>query len=174
MANLMVRTELPRAQIERWLDEMQRDAKFTTPDAEPPQRKNRDGKPHMLRRAKALEREIVSEVIKARLGVEQRTVQVGKPRRSIKIGALLGLLFPPAGLAYAAPWKVTVMGSVIYLPLAWLSIKFAFLGTLFGLLLPVHLFGAVLGAGYAWRFNRKGRRAPLLPNNDEEEGSSPS
>jgi hypothetical protein len=167
MANLLVRTELPRAQIETWLDEMQRAPRFAPPpkptaEAEPPPAEG------VLGRAEALKRELMGEVLKARLGVGGERAMPGRPRREVKLGGVLGLLFPPLGLLYAAPWSTAVVGSLGYLVLAWLALKLALLGGLFGLLLPLHLVGGVLGAGYAWRFNRRGQRTPLLPGGRRE------
>jgi hypothetical protein len=168
MANLLVRTELPRAQIEEWLDAMQRDVKFEVPGKAPEaaEKERDEGRPSgVMDRAQALKREVVGEVIRSRLGVpSEEASAAGRPRRDVKVGAALGFLLPPLGLAYSAPWATAAVGTVAYLALVWLSIKLSWLFGLVGFFLPLHLVGGILGAGYAWRFNRKGRRTPLLPS----------
>lgn len=167
MANLMVRTELPRATIESWLDEMQRDIKdVLPPPPKPAVRADGDGDGEasdggIVDRAKALKRELLSEAVKSQLGVGNARAS-GKPRRDVKLGGILGLVLPPAGLLYAAPMKIAITGTVAYLALSVVAWKLLFLGG-FYLISLMHVAGAVLGVGYAWRFNRKGKRTNLLP-----------
>jgi hypothetical protein len=174
MANLLVRTELPRATIESWLDEMQRDIKVRPA----PPRDDADGSPaskkgdgSLADRAKALKSELLAEAVKSQLGVgKDSAVAAGRPRRDIKLGGVIGVILPPAGLIYSAPMRIGAIGTVAYLVLAWLSWKFFALGGLY-LLTMMHAAGGVLGAAYAWRFNRKGRRTNLLPGGKREPGS---
>lgn len=167
MANLMVRTELPRAQIETWLDAMQRDVRFKPP-ARPTDKSENDAEVKggsIIDRARALEREVLGEAasaaIKSKLGLSGDEEK--KSKRDLKRGAVLGAALPPAGLLYSAPWKVGAGGTAVYAVLAWLAITFPMIGIPY-VLIPLHLVGGVLGGAYAWRYNRCGKRAPLLPS----------
>ena len=78
--------------------------------------------------------------------------------KSVVYGALFGLL-GPIGLAYAAPWMTVVLGTLVY-AIAW---KIPVVHSIVAMLaVLIHLACALLGAAYAWRYNRGGRRAPLL------------
>lgn len=83
-------------------------------------------------------------------------------RRDVRVAALLGALFPGAGLAYAAPWSVALIGTVA----VWVGFKilamvsFFFLGVPF--LVAAAACSALLGGLYAHRYNQTGRRARLL------------
>jgi hypothetical protein len=169
MANLLVRTELPRATIESWLDDMQRDIKVAPAPPRPTKTAEGDAEDGdgLFGRAKALKRELLAEAVKSQLGVTERS-DVVRPKRDMKVGGTLGLVLPPAGLLYSAPVTVGALGSIVYLALAWLSWKFFALGGLY-LLSILHLTGGFLGAAYAWRFNRKGKRTPLLPRKSESD-----
>jgi hypothetical protein len=84
--------------------------------------------------------------------------QGSEGEKNLLAAGLLGFFFGPLGLLYAAPFKVAVPLSILAVVLAsTLGIKI-----LFGF--PI-LFAA-LAAAYAWRFNQKGERAPLLGDDD--------
>lgn len=79
--------------------------------------------------------------------------------KSLLASGLLGLFFGPFGLLYAAPFKVAVPASVIMIALSYL----------FGW----HVFAfsfvfAALSTAYAWRYNQKGERTPLLGDSGDD------
>ena len=80
--------------------------------------------------------------------------------KSVLAGLGLGAIFGPFGLAYAAPWSAVVISALCYVGLAWLPI----IKHLFPMLvIPIHIVMALAGALYVLRYNRSGRRSPLLP-----------
>ncbi len=175
----MVRTELPRATIEEWLDAMQRDVKFPKPPASAAGGADDDdavdeagssggGGKSIADRAKALRNELTGDALKARIGLGGGDGASKTPKRRIKQGAVLGLAMPPAGLIYSAPWKMSAVGTAAYAAAAYVSLMIPMIGIPY-ILIPLHVAGGVLGAGYAWRFNRKGKRAPLLPGGEKDE-----
>jgi hypothetical protein len=81
-------------------------------------------------------------------------------RRSVALGAVLGGLFPGAGLAYAAPWGV-VLGATFFV---WVGFKILAAATLFlavPFVLGAMVISAVLGGVYTHRYNQHGRRSPI-------------
>lgn len=175
MPNLLVRTELPRAQIEEWLDAMQRDVRFVPKKKDDPKADAaKKGAPRVSDDNAdegdadegggfaSLKKELLGEMVKSRLGIGEKSVESTRARRQVRTGGILGLALPPAGLIYSAPIPIAVLGTAAYLALAWFGLKTFVYGGLYIVIL-LHLAGAVLGAGYAWRFNRKGKRAALVP-----------
>lgn len=80
--------------------------------------------------------------------------------RSAVLGAALGLVFGPLGLAYSAPWGVVLVTTLAY----GLASSLPFVRAVFALVVAlVHLGFAIAGGLYARRYNQLGRRAPLLP-----------
>jgi hypothetical protein len=84
-------------------------------------------------------------------------------RRKVALGVLLGGLFPGIGLAYAAPWPVAAVASVVVIVgvkvLAFIPIVSTFL--LVPFVVVCVLASAVLGGLYTWSYNQAGKRAPL-------------
>ncbi len=183
--NLMVRTELPRATVEQWLEDLQSGADLV-PKAEPkkkaedePARGARvkdkprpsDDDESIFSRAKSLKDEVVGDVVKSQLGFEPKDAKAnGKDKKSIATGAILGLVFPPAAFAYAAPIVEGVLATVIYLAIAIGVQKIPIIGGLLGIyvVLALNLLGAAMGLAYAFRFNRNGKRMPLLPKGGDK------
>ena len=171
MANLMVRTELPRATIEDWLDDLQRGASFAKPEPAAAAANDTNAAEHrdgLRDRAKSLKSEVLSELVKKQLGMGTAAERNKGPKRELRVGGVLGLVLPPVGLAYSAPWPAAVAGSAIYVTLAALAMIFPVLGIPY-VLIPMHLVGGVAGAAYAWRFNRAGKRTPLLPKGEKRD-----
>ena len=171
MANLMVRTELPRATIEDWLDDLQRGASFAKPDrpaaseSEKAAAREREAPKSIVDRAKSLKAEVVGDLVKQQLGLG--TTKGKGTKRELKVGGVLGLALPPVGLVYAAPWPAAIAGSVLYAVLFALAMIFPFIGIPY-VLIPMHLVGGLAGAAYAWRYNRAGKRTPLLPKKTDD------
>ncbi len=171
MANLMVRTELPRATIEEWLDDVQRGASFAKPERPAAEKADRDGKAGEKSRgergglkgmAKSLKAEVVGDLVKSQLGLSEKGTKDPDTKRELKVGGVLGLVLPPVGLVYSAPWTVAAAGTALYAALVWLALLFPMIGIPY-VLIPMHLVGGLAGAAYAWRYNRAGKRTPLLP-----------
>jgi hypothetical protein len=81
-------------------------------------------------------------------------------QRSVARGALLGGVLPGLGLAYAAPWTVTVLATLTVV------VGFKVLGAISIMLAMPFLVlacvvSAVYGALYTWRYNQVGKRAAL-------------
>jgi xanthosine utilization system XapX-like protein len=95
------------------------------------------------------------------LGLAQRP-RPGLRQRDVRIGALLGGLFPGLGLAYAAPWSIAAIAAIG----VWIGFKVLAAVSLFFFGIPFIIaaaaVSAVLGAVYAHRFNQEGHRARLL------------
>lgn len=171
----MVLTELPRATVESWLEDLQRDAKLV-PKAEPKpsataerkvgtKERSSDDDESIFSRAKSLKDEVVGDVVKAQLGLDRDEKKVEK--KSIFTGAILGLLFPPLALGYAAPIVEGLLAGGAYLLVAIAMFYVAKLPVLGGIvqmpiMLTLHVLGALAGLAYAFRYNRTGARTPLL------------
>jgi hypothetical protein len=188
--NLMVQTELPRATVEQWLEDLQGNADLV-PKAEPKKAPTEQDAPRKKLKEKtrgeddesifsqvnALKDQVVGDVVKSQLGIKDKSEQDPTNKKSIATGAILGLLFPPAAFAYAAPILEGLLGGVIYFAFAFISYyidKIPGLGRMITtpLFLALHLVGAAAGLAYAFRYNRNGKRVPLLPKgrskSDEE------
>jgi hypothetical protein len=184
--NLMVRTELPRATVEDWLEELQGNAEFV-PKAEPKPKASKDDEPargakvkdkpraeddeSIFSRAKNLKEQVVGDVVKSQLGLDAGEAKAKDgSKKSIATGAILGLIFPPAAFVYAAPVLEGVLATVIYLLLAIGVQKIPIVGGLLGIyvVLALNLLGAFMGLAYAFRYNRNGKRMPLLPKGGDE------
>ncbi len=84
-------------------------------------------------------------------------------RRKVAVGVVLGGFFPGLGLAYAAPWPVVAVGSLVVL-VGYKILSFIpfFSGLLTASFLAIcAIASAVLGGLYTWQYNQAGRRAPL-------------
>lgn len=82
--------------------------------------------------------------------------------KNVALGGALGLL-GPLGWFYAAPLQEAAVGSVVFLLMFSLS-KWLMIG-LSGLLLPL---SALIGALYAYKYNRTGRRSSLFTDDGEQ------
>lgn len=190
--NLMIQTELPRATVEQWLEDLQGNADLV-PKAEPKkkpaeeqakgakvkEKKRSDDDDSIFSRATALKDEVVGDVVKSQLGLDDKNAKASEEnKKSIATGAIAGLLFPPAAMAYAAPVVEGILASGVYLVIATIVIYFGkipVIGDIFKtpVLFLLHLVGAILGLAYAFRYNRNGKRMPLLlkpkSKSDEDE-----
>lgn len=185
--NLMIETELPRATVEEWLEDVQGNAGLV-PKAEPKKveadepskkkkvkEKSKDDDESIFSRASALKDQVVGDVVKSQLGLkEESAASKGEDKKSIATGAILGAVFPPAAFAYAAPLLEGILASVIYIVIAGATYyidKLPFIGKIFTtpVLLITHLLGLVMGLAYAFRYNRNGKRMPLLPKSSKGE-----
>jgi len=84
-------------------------------------------------------------------------------RRKVGVGVVLGGFFPGLGLAYAAPWPVVGVASVVVI-VGYKILSFIpfFSGMLTMSFLAIcAIASAVLGGLYAWQYNQAGKRATL-------------
>jgi hypothetical protein len=119
---------------------------------------------------------LTSALRKAAVGamVQQKLGALGLPGasatglaqpRKIATGALIGAVVPGLGLAYAAPWKVVALATVVvvvgFKVLAFFSLMFAV-----PFLVAAAALSGILGALYTWQYNQAGHRVSL--SNDPE------
>ena len=185
-ANLLFYTKAPRKKLDAWLDELVGDGildidadadgemTWSVRGAERAERgptrieqvhgaSATDGDLHD--KIARLRKEAIgagASMVLASRGQEGMRELLRSPRegeKSLLTSGLLGLFFGPFGLLYAAPFKVAVPASAIMLVLAF-YLHWPVLG--FSVLF------AALSVAYAWRFNQKGERAPLLGDGDDQ------
>lgn len=195
MPNLMVRTELPRGQIEEWLAEMDKGVRSSesTASKSPVAAKGAgrgttktavgealDELEKLKARADEFRQDLVDKatdkVVKETLGVDIGTSRKKKKvspkaRKDLRIAGGLGLLGGPFGLFYAAPMLTAGIFSVLYVAVVVTLFFVPLLGTavLFYVVPPVHLVSAAVSAAYAWRYNRSGARSALIPGDAEKD-----
>ncbi|MEP7125866.1 MAG: hypothetical protein ABJE95_33350 [Byssovorax sp.] len=104
----------------------------------------------------------VGSVIQQRLGIggASKFLAGGQPPRKIATGVLLAGIVPGLGLAYAAPWKIVALATVVvvvgFKVLAFFSLMLAV-----PFLAVAAAISAILGGLYTWQFNQTGRRVAL-------------
>lgn len=173
LANVVAELRIAPRRAEPWLDQMARDGRldvivdeldgavvYRVRGLSPRARKRSDGTTVAGLGALDLVR------VGQSLGLARRP-RAGLGGRDVRVGAVLGGLFPGFGLIYAAPWPVVLLGTLV----VWLGFKVLAAVSLFFFAIPFLVaaaaVSAVLGALYAHRFNQEGRRARLLANDDE-------
>ncbi len=180
--NLMVQTELPRATVEQWLEDLQGNADLV-PKAEPKKKaedepapskkvkeKSKSDDESIFSQVNALKDQVVGDVVKSQLGIKDQEAAKEANKKSIATGAILGLIFPPAAFIYAAPVLEGVLASVIYIVIGLGVTKIPIIGSLLGIyvVLALNLLGAAMGLAYTFRYNRNGKRMPLLPKGSKD------
>jgi hypothetical protein len=111
----------------------------------------------------ALRNAAVAGMVQERLGLRGVSKALGGAQQPRKIvtGALIAGLVPGLGLAYAAPWKVVAVATLVVV----VGFKFLSFFSLFMLGVPFLVVAAVvsalLGALYTWQYNKTGRRTEL-------------
>lgn len=125
-------------------------------DAAPPRH-------HRERRLEELRREVHASAPASliRMGAASLTQShtAGEPHKSLVASGLLSFFFGPLGWLYAAPLKEAGLAIAAYMVLCAILPHFL-LAMLLGVINPV---SAGVGVLYAWRYNQKGERTPLLP-----------
>jgi hypothetical protein len=171
-ANLLVYTKVPRNQLDRMLNEMER-ARLLELDVDD------DGELHWSVRGAARPRsgpESMAELDKKdRLSAEvdrlasgaqlalraaglKPTKASGKERKSLIASGALSFFFGPLGWLYAAPLKEAIPAIVVYLLIGAILPNFLLVYIL-GL---VNIVSTIAGLLYAWSYNHEGRRTPLF------------
>jgi hypothetical protein len=180
VANVAARTRLAPRKAEQMLDAMVR---AQTLESEIDEREGlliyvvRGLDPAVAARSKLarLEREVTAgasraarAVLVSEAGGRVKGALTAPGEKSVLAAGILGLIFGPFGLLYAAPFEEVAWVSLGYAGL-WLLSKVWIIGVLFMPLLGVaHLVFAALCAMYAMRFNQSGKRTPLLPAGDRD------
>jgi hypothetical protein len=112
----------------------------------------------------ALRNAAVGTMLKQRLGTslgvgDSSSSGLAQPRK-VATGVLLGAVVPGLGLAYAAPWKVVAIATIVvvvgFKVLAFFSLMFAV-----PFLVAAAALSAILGGLYTWQFNQTGKRVAL-------------
>lgn len=175
-ANIVARLRIEPAEVERHLDRMTRDGRLEL-DLDEDEGvivyRVRGLSPRGSSRTdtalSSLEEAAMGRLLPAQVGAALRFGKYfhksGTPlpvslRRSVPRGVVLGGIFPGIGLAYAAPWPVVAVATLVVIvgfkALAWISFLLAV-----PFLLAVAVLSGVLGGLYTWQYNQMGRRAPL-------------
>lgn len=173
-ANLQFVTGVPRARLEKWLDQLVAEnivdvdsddageLVWVVRGADRPARG--PDKAEEVKKLADLKREVqgASRSL-ARVGSAAsalaRPPAAGEPHKSLIASGLLSFFFGPLGWLYAAPLKEAGLAIAAYV-LLFAILPHFLLAMLLGVVTPVSVGVGVL---YAWRFNQKGERTPLLP-----------
>jgi len=101
-----------------------------------------------------------------RIAVRATPVAVGaaEDTKSVVASGVLSFLFGPLGWIYAAPLREALPATLMYL-LVSAVLPHALMASVLGITAP---FSALAGVAYAWRYNKNGRRTPLLGSNAPE------
>lgn len=177
-ANLQFVTGVPRAKLEKWLDQLVADGVVDV-DADD------DGemlwgvrgaarastgpqKPEDVKKLADLKQEVAGSsaaassalaLMKVGAGAAHSLVATGEGKKSLVASGLLSFFFGPLGWLYAAPLKEAVPAIVVY-SLFWLVFAhFTLFAPIFTLL---HILFGLGGVGYAWKHNQKGERTSLI------------
>src|SRR5262245_33420004 len=87
-----------------------------------------------------------------------KALEPSKGQKSVLMSGGLSLLLGPFGWLYAGPFREAIPAILIYVALVTVMPWFL-IGILLGLL---HAASGLVGVVYAWKFNEKRRRVPLL------------
>jgi hypothetical protein len=175
-ANLQFVTGVPRAKLEKWLDQLVADGVLDV-DADDEgemvwgvrgaaRAQKGPEKPEEVKKLADLKQEVAGSsagnamaLVKVGAGAARSLVAAGEGKKSLVASGLLSFFFGPLGWLYAAPLKEAVPAIVVY-TLFWIVFShFALFAPIFTLL---HILFGALGVGYAWRHNQKGERTSIL------------
>jgi len=177
-ANLQFVTGVPRAKLEKWLDQLVADGVVDV-DADDDgelvwgvrgaaRAQKGPEKPEDVKKLADLKAEVggagvaagsAMALVKVGAGAARTLVAAPEGKKSLVASGLLSFFFGPLGWLYAAPLKEAVPAIVVY-TLFWIVFShFALFAPIFTLL---HILFGALGVGYAWRHNQKGERSSIL------------
>jgi len=159
LENVMTRCELPRSTIARWLAE--RGTGVTDEDWSVRQGAAQEpGYDSHESMGKAL----LDDAFHFKVGFDSSVSGDATKRKSLAKAALLGLLFPPAAFAYAAPLFEGTLFSIFYLLMTVGVQRIPYLGKLIGMtfVLPLNVIGLFLGIAYAAVHGANGKRTALF------------
>lgn len=173
LANLVAYTKVPRAQVTKMLDEMER-GRLVEMDSDDEgellwkvrgSARPRSGAETIaeLDKKSRLSEEVDKLTSGAQLALRAAGFKApakaagGVERKSVIASGALSFFFGPLGWIYAAPLKEAIPAIVVYMVLCSLLPNFL----LVYLLALLHPVSAIAGALYAWSYNQEGRRAEL-------------
>jgi len=178
-ANLQFVTGVPRPKLGKWLDELVADGVLDV-DADDDgemiwgvrgaaRAQTGPEKPEDIKKLSDLKREVASS---SAAGAAQAQVKLGgsaatslrgpagEPKKSLIASGLLSFFFGPLGWLYAGSYREAGLAALIYILLCAIM-PHLLLVPLLGIAHPIT---AGVGLLYAWRYNQKGERVPLLPS----------
>ena len=169
-ANLQFVTGVARDKLSRWLDALVADGVLDVDSDEAGEmlwtvrgaERAATGpeRPEDARKLNELKRQVrgSTALVKATLPALALPTGVDGKKSLIASGAL-SFFLGPLGWLYAAPMKEAAGAIIIYV-LACMLLPHFLLAPLVGILHPL---SAAIGVAYAYRYNQKGERTPLLP-----------
>ncbi len=83
-----------------------------------------------------------------------------EPRKSLVASGILSFFFGPLGWLYAGHWREAIPAAGICM-LLWMIVPKMLLMPVLGLVGPV---SAAVGVAYAWKYNKRGQREKILPD----------
>ena len=171
--NLQLITGVPRAKLDRWLDELVSEGVleidsddagemlWTVPSAVRPARGLE--RPDEVKKLADLKLDVRGAGALVKAGASSLLAQHGRSgEKSLLAAGLLPLVVGPVGWAYAAPFKEAGVAALAYFALCSVLPHFL-LVPLLGIVNPL---SALVGVAYAWRHNQKGERTSLLPDDE--------
>ncbi len=176
-ANIQFYVKAPRKKIEAWLDELVREnildfdsdsegeVEWTVRGAARPKTGITSvtdlAKLDQLRpsSSRALVKRPGALIGASGMASARALMRAGEGERSLIASGALSFFLGPFGWLYAAPLAEAVPAIIVYMLLCTLMPHLLLL-PLLGLLHPL---SALVGTAYAWRYNQKGERTPLLP-----------
>ena len=95
-----------------------------------------------------------------------------KKQKSLLWSGGLSFFLGPIGWLYAGAFREAAPASMIYLLAAALlqKLPLTLIGPIFGVLMPI---SGLIGVGYAWQFNKKGKRQHLLTDGKKKKQLEP-
>ena len=169
--NLQFVTGVPRAKLQRWLDELTADGvvdidsdddgEMTWSVRGANRATSGPSRPEEIKKLADLKREVAGATSLVKLGAASLALPTapGDKHKSLIASGALSFFLGPIGWLYAAPMKEAGAAILAYVLLCAI-LPHLLLVPLLGLLNPL---SAALGVAYAWRHNQKGERTSLLP-----------
>jgi len=175
-ANLVFVTGVPRAKLEKWLDQLVADGVLDV-DADDEgemvwgvrgaaRAQKGAEKPEDVKKLADLKQEVAGSsanavaLVKVGAGAARSLVAAGEGKKSLIASGLLSFFFGPLGWLYAGSLKEAGVVALVYFLLCAI-IPHLLLAPLLAI---AHPLSAAIGVLYAWKYNQKGERATLLPS----------
>ncbi|MGZ3429808.1 MAG: hypothetical protein ACXVCV_24320 [Polyangia bacterium] len=180
-ANVQFVTAVPRAKLEKWLDQLVAEGVLDV-DADDEgemvwgvrgavRAGTGPSKPEEVKKLGDLKREVgatsaagaASALVKYSGSAARSLLTTdGENKKSLVASGLLSFFFGPLGWLYAGSFKEAGAVALVYFLLCAI-IPHLLLAPLLAI---AHPLSAAVGLLYAWRYNQKGERVPLLPPSD--------
>ncbi len=182
-ANVQFVTGVPRAKLEKWLDELVADGVLDV-DADDEgemvwgvrgaaRAQKGPDKPEEVKKLADLKAEVASSgvaassalaLMKVGSGAARSLVATGDGKKSVVASGVLSFFFGPFGWLYAGSWKEAIPGAIVWLILIKLIPHWTILAPLW---LTAMAVSGGIGLLYARKYNDKGERASLLGADDK-------